>query len=60
MLLQDFSCTDRTTASRKSQWVTWVQFCEEEGLNIFPVTEAHIMAFIEWISIDLDSNRLRI
>lgn len=42
-LLKEYAWCDRTKSSRNSQWNCWVKFCEDEGRNTLPITEAHLL-----------------
>lgn len=56
-LLSDFAWSERTTSTRNSQWKTWVSFCDAEGRPILPVTEAHFVAFIGWLTLEREAGR---
>lgn len=38
--------------TRNQQWNTWLEFCEEDGRRPLPVTEAHFVAFIGWLTLE--------
>lgn len=56
-LLREYAWSDRTVTTRNSQWKAWVCFCEEEGRTILPVTEAHFIAFIGWLTMEREGGR---
>lgn len=42
------------------QWRTWLSFCEADGCQPLPVTEAHLLAFVGWICEQREAGRRRI
>ena len=59
-LLRDFAWSDRTAASRNSQWKCWVEYCDAARLAPRPVSEAHLIGFIEWLAQEREANRRRV
>lgn len=56
-MLRDYAWSDRTSSTRNSQWETWVEFCKDDGREVLPVTEGHILSFIGWIAIARQEKR---
>lgn len=48
-LVREYAWSARTKSTRNSQWRTWVDFCEDEGRPLLPVTEAHFVAYVGWL-----------
>lgn len=51
-LVKGFGWNARTTKSRKSQWKSYLEFFESNGLAPIPVTEAHLSAFVGWMKVE--------
>ena len=45
-LVAQHAWSERTEASRQSQWKAWVEFCTEDGRYPISVTEGSLVAFI--------------
>lgn len=48
-LVAQHAWSERTEASRQSQWKAWVEFCTEDGRYPISVTEGSLVAFIGWL-----------
>ena len=59
-LLCDFAWSDRTVASRNSQWNCLVEYCDVARLAPIPVSEAHLIRFIGWLAQERGANRRRV
>lgn len=56
-LLRDYAWSDRTSSTRNSPWETWVEFCKDDGREVLPVTEGHILSFIGWLALARQEKR---
>lgn len=48
-LVRQYAWSTRTESTRNSQWLAWVEFCEQEGRPLLPATEAHFVAYVGWL-----------
>jgi hypothetical protein len=56
-LVEGYAWNPRTIQTRGSQWRCYVEFCERDGRNVMPLTEANLLAFIGWLSDEKDAGR---
>ena len=56
-LLEQYAWSDRTDASRHSQWRAWLEFCASDDLPVLPVTDAHFLSFVGWLGVEREAGR---
>lgn len=59
-LVEQYAWSTRTTASRHSQWRTWMQYCSDSNLAPLPVTEAHLCGFFGWLKAERERDGRRV
>lgn len=59
-LLSEFAWSGRTAATRNSQWRAWVDFCTADDRPLLPVTEAHFVSFVGWLTSEREAGRRQV
>lgn len=57
-ILQDHGWSALIKRTRDEQWRTYLAYCDAESRVAVPITEAHLAAFIGWLTEERESNRL--
>lgn len=55
-LLCAFGMNDRTAVTKSSKWKCYVEYCNADGLDPLPSTEAHLLGYVGWLAEQRERN----